>query len=410
MTQTVATEPWLTIIGMGDNGLEGLTPIARAMLEQAKTVYAPERILSALQLGNKTVHPWGDRFHETVDTLVERRGEPTTVLATGDPMHFGVGATLARRIPAAEVRIVPSPSAFSLAAARLGWALQDVDCISLHGRKAERLAAFLAPGNRILALTSNADTIARSADILIANGYADSRLIVLEHMGGAEERQIRGRATNFGDHHLADFNTLAIECVAGAEAAPISTAPGLPNTLFRHDGQITKREVRAATIGALRPYPGALLWDIGAGCGSVAIEWMRSARNAKAIAIEANDDRLGMLSDNALSLGTPDLEIVGGRAPDVLSELPQPDAVFIGGGLSGKGVFDTTWRALRIGGRLVANAVTLESEALLIGLRQKHGGELARISIAHAEPVGPHLGWRPAMPVTTWGVTKGAVP
>jgi precorrin-6Y C5,15-methyltransferase (decarboxylating) len=232
-------------------------------------------------------------------------------------------------------------------------------------------------------------------------------MTVLEHMGGPGERIIRFEAQDGAGGDLADFNTLAIECAAEAGIAPGSRAAGLANELFRNDGQMTKREVRAASVGALMPYPDALLWDIGAGCGSVAIEWMRAARGARAIAIEPRENRRALLADNALSLGVPEIEIVSGRAPDDLAALPQPDAIFIGGGLSRDGVFEKAWQALRRGGRMVANAVTLESEARLMALHRQRGGELARISVAHAEAIGSYTGWRPAMPVTMWSITKG---
>lgn len=401
-------KPWLTIIGIGDNGTDGLTPLARALLDDAETVIAPERVIAELRIAGKNIEPWTGKFHDAVENLLSRRGEPITILATGDPMHFGVGTTMARHIPPEEMRVLPSPSAFSLAAARLGWALQDTDCVSMHGRSVSNLAVFLSPGNRIIALTSNSATVSEAARLLVTNGFGQSEFTVLEHMGGADEKQLRFAAADAGHHVLADFNTLAIACVAGEGASVISRAAGLANDTFSHDGQITKREVRAATLGALMPYPKALLWDIGAGCGSVSIEWMRLARGARAIAIEPHEGRRVHIANNALALGASGIEIVAGKAPQALAGLARPDAVFIGGGVSHDGVFDVAWQALRPAGRLVANAVTLESEARLLALRSQHGGELSRISVARAEPVGTYHGWRPAMPVTMWSVTKGA--
>lgn len=400
--------PWLTIIGVGDNGTDGLTGVALALLEDARTVIAPERVIAELDLPGKHMEPWTGKFHESVEKLLKRRGEPITILATGDPMHFGVGSTMARHIPPEEMRVLPSPSAFSLAAARLGWALQDTDCFSMHGRSVSKLALFLAPGNRLLALTSNGDTIRHAARLLVESGFGQSKLTVLEHMGGAAERLLRFVAKDADRQTFGDFSTLAISCVTGEGATVMSRAAGLANDVFSHDGQITKREVRAATIGALMPYPDAVLWDIGAGCGSVSIEWMRLARGARAIAIEPREDRRAHIADNSLALGTPDLRIVAGTAPETLDGLEQPDAVFIGGGIGRDGVFEAAWHALRPAGRLVANAVTLESEARLLALRSRHGGELSRLSVAHAEPVGPYHGWKTAMPVTMWSVSKGA--
>lgn len=408
MSGEAPMQPWLTIIGVGDKGTDGLTGAALALLQDARTVIAPERVIAELDLPGKDIEPWTGKFHESVEKLLQRRGNPVTILATGDPMHFGVGATLARHIPVEEMRVLPSPSAFSLAAARLGWALQDTDCFSMHGRSVSKLALFLAPGNRILALTSNGETVGHAARLLVDRGFSRSELTVLEHMGGAAERQVRLVAEDYNDQSFGDFNTLAVSCVAGEGAMVTSRAAGLANDAFSHDGQITKREVRSASIGALMPYPGAVLWDIGAGCGTVSVEWMRLARGARAIAIEPREDRRAHIADNSLALGTPEIRIVAGTAPEALIGLERPDAVFIGGGVGRDGVFEAVWQALRPGGRLVANAVTLESEARLLALQSRHGGELSRISVARAEPVGPYHGWRPAMPVTMWSISKGA--
>jgi precorrin-6B C5,15-methyltransferase / cobalt-precorrin-6B C5,C15-methyltransferase len=410
MSAPRANEPWLTIIGIGDDGAESLTPAARALLDAAETVIAPdrvlERVLAAMTLPGKRIEPWTGRLHETVEDLVRRRGERITILATGDPMHFGIGATMARRIPIGEMRIVPSPSAFSLAASRMGWAVQDVDCISLHGRAVAQLRLFLAPGNRILALTSHGGTVRDAAKLMIEAGFWRSRMTILEHMGGAAEKRVELAASEAVGAAFADFNTLAVECIADDGAAWRSRVPGLPDDAFVHDGQITKREVRAATLARLGPHPGGLLWDIGAGCGSVSIEWMRAARGARAIAIERSAERRAMIAGNAIALGVPSLTVVEGEAPDALSGLEAPDAVFIGGGLS-QLVFETAFESLKSGGALVANAVTLDGEARLLALREAHGGELARIAVSRAEPLGGHMAWRALMPVTVWSLTKG---
>jgi len=400
--------PWLTIIGIGDDGAAGLSPAARALLDAAETVIAPERVLASTQLPGKRIEPWTGRLHETVEDLLRRRGEQITILATGDPMHFGIGATLAKRIPFEEMRIVPSPSAFSLAASRMGWALQEVDCISLHGRAVSQLQLFLAPGNRILALTSNGRTVREAARLMAEAGFGASRLSVLEHMGGEAERRVDLTADDAATSDFADFNTLAIECVAGQGASWRPRVPGLPDDAFTHDGQITKREVRAATLARLGPFPGALLWDIGAGCGSVSIEWMRAARGARAIAIERNAARRTMIAGNAIALGVPSLKVVEGQAPGALEGLERPDAVFIGGGIAGDGVFEAAFDALKPGGVLAANAVTLDGEAKLLALQGAHGGELVRIAVSRAEPLGGHMAWRPLMPVTIWSLLKGA--
>ena len=406
----MAEAPWLTLLGIGDNGLDSLTPPARALFEAARTVIAPERVLEEIDTGSREVIPWTFGVKQTITMLMERRGTPVTILATGDPMHYGIGATLMRHIEAAEMRVIPTQSAFSLAAARLGWALQDVASISLHGRSVHLLAAHLTPGNRIIALTSTGRTIGEAADILVARGYGRSRVIVLEHMGGRGEKRIEMDAETIVAERpiFADFNTLAVSCAAGEGAALLSAAPGLPDDAYEHDGQLTKSEVRAVTLSRLAPVPGALLWDVGAGCGSVAIEWMRAARGARAIAIEQVETRRAMIAANALSLGAPTLDIVAGEAPAALGGLAAPDAVFIGGGVTGEGVFEACWATLKPGGRLVANAVTVEGETRIASLRDQFGGDLVRLQVSRAEPVGRFSGWRPLMPVTLWSVTKGA--
>lgn len=402
-------KPWLTILGIGDDGLPSLTCAARLQFDKAQHVILPERIRERIadeNLAGKKVTLWTSSIHETLRSLYEQRGEPVTILATGDPFHFGIAATLARTVALDEMITFPHPSGFSLAANRMGWALQDVDCISLHGRKVARVQPFIEPGNRILALTSNGETPKEVARLLVARGFAGSTVSVLEHMGGPDEQVVHVLADEIETHKFADFNVLAIECVAGDDAMIQPRLAGLPNEAFSHDGQLTKREVRAATLAALRPYPNALLWDIGAGCGSVAIEWMRSARGAKAIAFERDTGRLAMIAENASALGVPDLEIIDGDAPSCLKGHRPPDAIFVGGGLTTNGFFDAAWDALRPHGVLVANTVTLEGEAVLIGLQQKHGGELTRIDVSSLTSVGRLRALEPRMSVLQWQVTK----
>lgn len=409
MAETGHGQPWLKLIGIGDNGLDSLAPPARQLFDEARTIIAPARVLERIECGDREVIAWSFGVPKTIELLMARRGTPVTILATGDPMHFGIGATLMRDLDPSELRVIPSPSAFSLAAARLGWALQNVAQISLHGRSVHGLSAHLQPGGRIIALTSNGSTILEAADILVARGFAASEMTVLEHMGGPGERIHRMRADAVATElpAFADFNTLAIDCVAGPGTALLPAVPGLPDEAFQHDGQMTKREIRAATLARLGPVPGALLWDIGAGCGSVGIEWMRAARSAHSIAVEPVETRRAMIFRNAEALGTPSIEVVAGRAPEALAGLAAPDAVFIGGGISGDRVFEAAWAALKPGGRLVANAVTVESEARIFALQSVHGGELVRLQVSRAEPVGRYLGWKPSMPVTVWSVTKG---
>lgn len=403
--------PWLTIIGIGDDGIAGLSPAARLLVEASEQLVLGERLEALLDQVEipklKRLLNWSAGFRNTLDEILKLRGTPVTVIATGDPMHFGIGATLRRFVEPGEMRVLPAPSAFSLAAARLGWPLQSVAQISLHGRPLAHLARHLLPGQRILALTSDRTTASDAAQMMSAAGFGGSILTILAHMGGSAERILSRTADALLAEapEIADFYVLAVDCVSdGRFRSPV---PGLADDAFRHDGQLTKREVRAATLALLAPCPNALLWDVGAGCGSIAVEWLRSGLGTHAVAIEADPSRVAMIEENAARLGVPDLEIVAGEAPAALMGLPAPDVVFIGGGLTRPGLFDACWGALPMGGRLVANAVTVEAEAVLAGLRGVHGGELRRISVARAAPVGRYCGWKSLMPVTIWNAVKG---
>lgn len=405
------TKVWLTVIGIGDNGLESLTPQAQAHLWQAETIVLGERLEGVLAGGTlpnlKRVLNWSAGFRDTLQALLKLRGQPVTVLATGDPMHFGIGATLRRYVDPEEMHILPSPSAFSLAAARLGWPLQSVAQISLHGRSVEYLNRHILPRARIIALTSDGETAGQVAEMLVARGFGASQLSVLEHMGGPSERRLDLTADEFCDDppNIADFFVLAVDCVGGGPL--LAPVPGLPDEAFRHDGQLTKREVRAVTLSLLAPFPNARLWDVGAGCGSISIEWLRAGMGTEAVAIESKPERVAMIQANAGRLGVPDLTVIEGEAPKALANLEEPDVIFIGGGITHDGVFDACWEALPPGGRLVANAVTVEGEARLALLRAAHGGELTRIAVSRAAPVGRYCGWKALMPVTIWAVTKG---
>jgi precorrin-6Y C5,15-methyltransferase (decarboxylating) len=328
------------------------------------------------------------------------------VLASGDPFVHGVGALLARAVPAGEMRVMPAPSAFSLAAARLGWSLPEVTTLALHARPLDLLRPHLFSGARILALTADGTAPAAIATLLAGAGFGESRVTVLEALGGPRERIPSARAARFDLAEIDPLNVVAIEVVAGADARIIPRTPGLPDSAFAHDGQITKREIRALTLSALAPVPGELLWDIGAGSGSVAIEWMLAHPSLRAIAIEANGERAARIAINARNLGVPDLQVIHGSAPASLAGLAPPDAIFIGGGASDAGVLDAAIAALRPGGRLVVNAVTLETEAVLLARYAAIGGELTRIAIQRAEPLGAMTGFRPAMPVTQWRWVK----
>jgi precorrin-6Y C5,15-methyltransferase (decarboxylating) len=328
-----------------------------------------------------------------------------TVLASGDPFHFGIGKQLATLVPADEFIAIPNASAFSLAAARMGWALQDVATITLHGRALEATIRYLQPGARILALSWDGETPHKLATLLAERGLGASRLVVLESMGGPRERVRETLAKEFNLSDVGALNTIAVEVVAEAGSRIAHLACGLDDSLFENDGQLTKREVRAMVLSSLAPRQGELLWDIGLGAGSIAIEWILCHPSLRAIGIEERADRAERATRNAAALGAPDLEIVTGRAPDALQGLPAPDAVFVGGGLT-DGVLEAAWRSLNSGGRLVANAVTLESETILLEIFRRLGGELMRLDISRADRVGALHGWRPSMPITHWRITK----
>ena len=396
--------PWLHIVGIGEDGLAGLAPATRAVVEAAEVIIGGARhhrlsdTLSAERLD------WPSPFDAVIGTLKGLRGRRVVVLATGDPLWFSVGARIGRSINPGEITYHPQLSAFQLAAARMGWSMADVETLTVHGRPVEQMIAFIQPDQRLLILTTGAETPGLIARFLSERGFGKSAMCVMAEMGGADEARFDGVAESW-NHVVPAFNTLAVECVAAPDAALLPRVPGLADDLFQSDGTMTKREVRAVTLAKLMPMRGALLWDVGTGCGSVAVEWMRSARYARAIGIEPRADRRAMAAANALALGTPKLELVDGEAPAALAGLAAPDAIFLGGGLSGD-VYDAAWAALKPLGRLVANAVTLESEAVLIGLHEAHGGDLVKLSVARAEPLGAFRGWRPLMPVAQWSRVK----
>ena len=398
---------WLTVLGIGEEGLDSLTPVARTLLDQATVLVGGERHLTMLGEDDREQLIWGTPFSSMVEKVLARRGEQICILASGDPMCFGVGATFAKRLSPEEMYVVPGISSYSLACARLGWALMDVDLFTLHGRPLSLLHSHVQPGARLLVLSENGKTPGEVADLLTDRGFGDSKITVLEHMGGEKERVVDGVAHCWPHPAGADLNTIAVECIPTHRADVVPRVSGLPDDAFVHDGQLTKRIVRASTLAALMPMPGHLLWDLGAGCGSISIEWMRAALGAKAVAVERNEELRSMIAANAQALGTPFLSIKEGQLPEALSELGErPDAIFIGGGSTAEGIFERCWEVLKPGGRLVANVVTLEGESKLYEWHKKVGGELNRIAVSQASPIGPYHGWRAAMPVTQFVVTK----
>ena len=401
-------KPWLAVIGIGEDGVAGLAPAARTLVETAEVLVGGVRHLAMVAEGDAERIVWERPLVRTIDAIEARRGRRVTVLASGDPMWYGIGATLTLRFPREEMTILPQPSAFSLAAARLGWPLADCATITLHGRPLDILRLHLAPRRRILILSEDRGTPGAVAELLTGLGWGPSRLTVLAYLGGNREVVIAEEAQSWGDRQVPDLNTIAIACHGEPGARALPLLAGLPDDVFEHDGQLTKREVRAATLAALAPLPGETLWDIGAGCGSIAIEWLRIGEGRSAIAVEQDPSRAAMIARNAASLGVPALRIVLGAAPDALEGLPPPNAIFVGGGISETGLLPQAWARVPLGGRLVANVVTAEGEARLLDWHARHGGALTRIAVSRAEPRGLHHLWRSLATVTQLAAVKAS--
>ncbi|MFD7662399.1 precorrin-6y C5,15-methyltransferase (decarboxylating) subunit CbiE [Streptomyces sp. NPDC059788] len=405
----------VTVVGIGADGWDGLPAASREVLRGAGTLVGGARQLALLpaECAGERV-PWPSPLRPAVPGLLAAHaGREVCVLASGDPMFYGIGRTLAEvlgEVGAAPPRVLPHPSSVSYACARLGWPVEDTEVVTLVGRPLAGLAAALHDGRRLLVLSAGAETPAQVAGLLRERGFGPTRMRVLEQLGGPRERRAEGTAADWPPPTAASgtdpLNVVALDCARAPEALRLSAAPGLPDAAYEHDGQLTKRHIRAATLAALAPAPGELLWDIGGGSGSIGIEWMRTHRACRAVAVERDAVRAGRIARNADALGVPALRVVTGPAPEALAGLPAPDAVFVGGGLTAPGLLEACWAALPPGGRLVANTVTLESEALLADWYRRHGGDLVRLAVAHAVPVGGFTGWRQAMPVTQWSVTK----
>ncbi|MER8181987.1 precorrin-6y C5,15-methyltransferase (decarboxylating) subunit CbiE [Kitasatospora sp. NPDC094015] len=402
-------EPAITVVGIGADGWAGLSEVGRAALREAGAVIGGPRQLELLppEVAAERL-AWPSPLRPAVPGLLAaHRGRHLAVLASGDPMFYGIGRTLAELAGPDALRVLPHPSSVSYACARLGLPLEEAEVVSLVGRPLDSLAAALYPGRTVLVLSAGADTPARVAALLAARGYGPSRLRVLEQLGSPAERQLAGTAADWPHPPGDPLNVIAVDCAPEPGTPRAQLVPGRPDSAFESDGQLTKRHVRAATLASLAPAPGELLWDVGGGSGSIGIEWLRAHRSCRAVAVERDPVRAERITRNAAALGVPRLQVVSGAAPAALAGLPTPDAVFIGGGLTAPGLLAACWAALPAGGRLVANTVTLESEALLTEWYRRHGGELLRLAVAHAVPVGGFTGWRQAMPVTQWSVVKG---
>jgi precorrin-6Y C5,15-methyltransferase (decarboxylating) len=404
------SEKWLSVVGIGEDGAAGLGDEAKRLVGKAEIVFGGRRHLAlAKDLIKGDARAWPTPFDAAMREVVALRGKRVCVLASGDPFLHGVGVTLARHVATSEMMVIPAPSAFSLAAARLGWALQDVGTVSLHGHAIDLIRPLLQPRRRVLALTSDGDGPRAVAALLVQLGFGGSKVTVLEALGGPGERMRATSAENFDLKDINALNVLALEIESSPEARVLPLTAGRADELFEHDGQITKRAVRAVTLAALAPRRGELLWDIGAGSGSIAIEWMLADPAMRAVAVEADAERTARIRRNASAFGVPGLTVVEGTAPAALAGLPTPDAIFIGGGGTDDGVMDAAIAALPSGGRLAANAVTLEMEALLLAKHAALGGELVRIAISRETAIGSMSGWRPAMPVTQWSWVKPGV-
>ncbi|AZM56046.1 cobalamin biosynthesis bifunctional protein CbiET [Streptomyces sp. WAC 01529] len=403
--------PAVTVVGIGADGWDGLPAASRAALRDAEVLIGGARQLNLLPSpdcpGERVA--WPSPLRPAVPGLLAAHaGRRIAVLASGDPMFYGIGRALSEEVGAAALRVLPHPSSVSLACARLGWPVEETEVVTLVGRPAARLAAALHEGRRLLVLSANAGTPAEVAALLRERGFGPSKLRVLEELGSGKESAYEGVAEAWSHAPGAALNVVAVECRRSPDALRLGAVPGLPDAAYESDGQLTKRYVRAATLAALAPAPGELLWDVGGGSGSIAVEWMRTHPSCRAVTVEKNAVRAERITRNADRLGVPGLRVVTGAAPGALAGLPAPDAVFIGGGLTAPGLLDACWQALPAGGRLVANTVTLESEALLTDWYRRHGGELVRLAVSQAVPVGGFTGWRQAMPVTQWSVTKRA--
>ena len=406
---TCPAKPWLSIVGLGEDGIDGLSAVARRLVSSAELVVGGRRHLelAGSLIGGRSL-AWPSPIAGAMSDILAMRGRPVVVLASGDPFHYGVGDMLMRSVPADETICLPQPSSFSLAASRLGWSLQDIAPVSLHGRALEGIVRHLQPGARIVALSWDGETPGRLARLLSQRGMGESKLTVLESLGGPQERIRRATAQGFALADVVALNIVALEVVAAPGARIIPLAAGLDDSLFEHDGQLTKRDIRAVTLSSLAPQQGELLWDVGLGAGSIAIEWLLRHPSLRAIGIEESAARAARAMRNAATLGTPDLQIVQKSAPAAFDGLPAPDAIFVGGGLSDPGLLDAAWSALKPGGRMVANAVSLQSEARLIDCFQRHGGEITRLQVAKAGRAGTGnvFVWRHAAPVTQWRARK----
>lgn len=400
---------WLEVIGLTEDGLSGLSAEQTSQLRGADLVIGPDRIFPEVQHLDGfrgQAQSWPQPFLDIIPLLESYRGKKVVILATGDPLWFGAASTLVRYFDQSEMRITPAPSGFQWAASRMGWPLHTARTITVHGRPHENVLKYIAPSARLLVLAHDKNSPHTIAKLLDAAGYGDAEITALGHIGGNAESHHADKAAIWAkaSYDVPDFHVIAVTCPDALDGF-LPLTPGLPDDAYTSDGKLTKAETRAASLAKLKPQDGGLLWDLGCGSGAIGIEWMRAANNARAIGVDNRQDRLQVAESNAMRLGTPEWQGLCLNLPDGLDDCGDPDAVFIGGGLT-QSLAEYALKRLKSGGRLVVNAVTLESEQTLLKLWGDHGGELVRIAVARAEPVGPLNGWRPLMPVTQWALTK----
>lgn len=398
----------ITVVGIGADGWRGLPARSRQLVETADVLVGGKRHLAMLPATQAILEPWPTPLLDRLLELFEKYdGRRLVVLASGDPLASGIGSTLVKLLGADRVEVVPAVSSVSLARARMNWSAESTDVVTVVGRDHDVVRRHVSPGSRLVVLSSNGKTPAVVADLLREVGFGASTMTVLSDLGADHERRLEHRASSRVSADMPALNVVCVECRPDSpDVTVLSTVPGLPDDAFEHDGQLTKRDLRASALSRLVPLPGQLLWDVGAGAGSVAIEWMRADPRCCAVAVEADAERAGRIGRNASRLGVPTLDVRQTSAPEGLADLPAPDAVFVGGGASRPGVLDACWDALAPGGRMVVHAVTLETEAMVLDRYRRHGGELIRLSVERASAIGTFTGWTPARAIVQWAVTK----
>ena len=399
----MTTIPWLTLIGMDAGGFASLTPDACAALHAAPTIMGPSRHLSLLPNLPARKLVWSVPFQAGIDQLLAMRGQSVAVLVSGDPFWFGAGSKLVRTLDHTEWLALPGRSCFSLAASALGWALDRTTCLGLHAAPLTRLRPYLCPGRRLFVTLHDGQAVQDLAYYLVTTGFSESQLVVLEQLGGPAQTITPMAAS---DTAIVDFQhpvMVGIEVAGKGRVMP--QASGLSDDWFVHDSQLTKQPVRAATLAALAPQPGQQLWDLGAGSGSVAIEWLLSGPAMQATAVEQNADRAASIAMNAASLGVDWLHILQADNLSALEQMDRPDAVFIGGGLRDD-LLRHLWDRLPVGARLVANGVTIKTDRLLTGAQETYGGQLTRLQVSTLQDIGRMSGWKAAFPITQWAVTR----